>query len=148
MSEPAASGPGKPILASATRSESTTVTGLTYSLRVKVEAKMSSFQASTKTNAPVAKRAGAASGMMIEVSTRNRPAPSTFAASSTSVGNSRKKVANSQMANGKKKIVSGIIAPSWVPMRPLSLSCTRSATSKATGGKNAIASIMLSNPLE
>jgi len=41
-SEPAASSPGKPDLACATRSESTTVTGLTYSPRVKVEAKISS----------------------------------------------------------------------------------------------------------
>ena len=90
-SDPVASGPGKPILASATRSESTTVTGLTYSLRVKVEAKISSFQASTKTNAPVANREGAASGMTIEMSTRTRPAPSTFAASSTSAGSSRRR---------------------------------------------------------
>ena len=140
-SEAAASGPGKPILASATRSESTTVTGLTYSLSVKVEAKINSFQASTKTNAPVAKREGAASGITTEVSTRRRPAPSTLAASSTSAGNSRKKVASSQIAKGRKKTVSGTIAPSWVPTSPVSRSCTNSGTSTATGGKNATASI-------
>src|SRR5919112_318958 len=117
-------------------------------LRVKVEAKINSFQASTKTKTPVANREGAASGTTTDDSTLSLPAPSTLAASSTSAGSSRKKVVRSRIAKGKNITVSGTMAPSWVPTRPLSLSCTSRGTSRATGGKNVMASMMPSNPFE
>ena len=140
MSEAAASGPGEPMRAAATRSARTTVTGRTLPPRVKVAAKISSFHESTKTNAPAAKTAGAASGMITRASTWTRVAPSSRAASSSSAGNSRKKAASNQTANGRKKTVCGTIAPRCVPTSPTSLSCTSIGTSTAAGGKNATAS--------
>lgn len=143
----AASGSVGPTLRPATKFARTTVTGRTLSLRVKVDAKTNSFQESTKTNAPVANTAGAASGRITCKRIWGCRAPSTLAASSTSTGNSRKKVASSQIANGRKKMVCGMMVPRCVPASSSSLSCTSIGARTATGGKKAIASMAPRSPL-
>ena len=72
---------------------------------VKVSAKRNSFQAAMKASRPVVARAGHMSGRKTRVITVHGRAPSTSAASSSSLGSSRMKVVSTQVVKGSVKIM-------------------------------------------
>ena len=72
---------------------------------VNVSAKRNSFQAAMKANSPVVAIAGHINGRNTLVMVTQGVAPSMIAASSSSCGNWRMKVVNTQTVNGRVKMV-------------------------------------------
>src|ERR1700724_778675 len=84
--------------------DSTTVTVFIVSVTVKVRANKNSFQAAMKARRPVETKPGTVNGSKMSQNTFNGEAPSTYAASSNSLGKLRKYCVMTQMVNGIVKI--------------------------------------------
>src|SRR5215212_4895918 len=106
-----------------------------------VLANRNSFHAWMNVRIAVVNTPGAASGTMTLRNACSVVAPSTFAASSRSAGNSLKKATRIQIVNGSAKTTSGMIMAQYVFMIPTAVNWMNNGAMIATAGKKLIARI-------